>query len=113
MTARAAIANALNVTGLVHVEEHYTQLARPGDGFVKWASRGREANGFGWIDTWQVWIQLPQDVQDAEQWLTWHLDTLIAAADTELVVTTVTPAELVLADRTTNGLIFEGTRHAA
>lgn len=105
-------AAASTVTG-VTVAAEYRQSLTPYFGFVKWGSRVRDDSGLGWMDTWQVWIALPQDVKTAEAWLSEHLAELIAAIDDELVVTTVIPADLVLEGGSTNGLIIEGTRPAA
>lgn len=106
----AAVATALdgvNVTG------HYRQSLKAGDGFVKWNGRDRDDSGLGWIDIWQVWVALPQDLGAAETWLTEHLEPLIEAIDDVLVVTTVAPREFLLGTKPTNGLIIEGTRPAA
>lgn len=111
-TARDDIALALTFAW-VDVTAEYRQSLAPASGFVKWNGRTVDDSGFGWIDTWQVWIALSQDVKTAEQWLADHLPELLAAANTELVVTSAYPAELVLGAGTTNGLIIEGTRASA
>lgn len=110
---RAEIATAASVLDGVKVSPNYRQRVKPRDGFVKWAGRVRDDSGLGWIDTWQVWIVLAQDVETAERWLAEHLDQLVANLDEALVVTAATPAELLLGDKPTNGLIIEGTRPAA
>lgn len=110
--ARVDIAAAATASG-VDVSPDYRQTLQPYAGFVKWSGRNRDDSGFGWIDVWQVWLALPQDVRTAEQWLGEHLAPLVAAVDAELVVTTVSPAELVLDASKTNGLIIEGTRASA
>lgn len=113
MSARdelAAVASALdgiNVTG------HYRQSLKAGAGFVKWNGRTRDDSGLGWMDSWQVWLALPQEVRAAEDWLAEHLEPLIAAVDDVLVVTGATPAEFLLGAQPTNGLIIEGTRPSA
>lgn len=112
LTARDDIAAALGFAW-VDISAEYRQSLAPYSGFVKWNGRNVDDSGLGWIDTWQVWIALPQDVKTAEQWLADHLAELITAANTELIVTSATPAELGLEANRTNGLIIEGTRASA
>lgn len=113
MSARDELAFAANAVTGVSVTGHYRQSLKPGDGFVKWNGRNRDDSGLGWMDSWQVWLALPQDVRSAEEWLTEHLEPLIAVLDDVIIVTAATPAELVLGAKPTNGLIIEGTRPAA
>lgn len=111
--ARDDIAVAATTVPGVQVYADYRQTLAPYTGFVKWNGRNRDDSSLGWMDSWQVWLALPQDVPTAEQWLAENLGDLIAAVDTEVVVTGATPAELVLGGSTTNGLIIEGTRASA
>lgn len=113
MSIRSDIAAAASGIDGVTVTEHYRQTLRAGHGFVKWSGRTRDDSGLGWIDNWQVWICIPKDREGAEKWLTQHLDTLVAAVDTELVVTAAINVDLGLDSKSTNGLIIEGTRPAA
>lgn len=110
---RADIAQGIGGLASIPVYDRYVQSLQPGHAFLKWNGRIRDDSGLGWIDSWQVWVALSQDVAAAEQWMDINLDDLIAAADGELVVTSVDPAELVLGSSTTNGLIITGTRSAA
>jgi hypothetical protein len=109
---RSDIAAAINFAW-VEVAPEYRQNLAPYSGFVKWGGRIRDDSGLGWIDTWQIWIALPQDVKTAEEWLSGRLDELLQAVHTELVITSALPAELVLPGGSTNGLIIEGTRASA
>jgi hypothetical protein len=113
MSARSEIATAASTVEGFTVTPEYRQTLKPGEGFVKWSGRARDDSGLGWIDTWQVWIAFPQVITESEKWLTDHLDALVAAIDTELVVTTATAADLILGSTATNGLIIEGTRSGA
>lgn len=113
MSVRDDIAAAASQTADVEIVSYYRQTLTSGYGFVKWARRDRDDSGLGWIDTWQVWVGLPQDVKASEKWLEGHLAELVSNVDEELVVTVVSPAELVLDGGSTNGLIIEGTRSAA
>jgi hypothetical protein len=112
-TAREAVATAASTVDGVDVAAKYRQSLTAYTGFVKWNGRQRDDSGFGWMDSWQVWLALPQDVKTAEQWLADHLDELVSAVDDELVVTSAIPADLVLPGGSTNGLIIEGTRATA
>lgn len=111
---RQEIAQAATVPGVVNCTPRYRQSLKPGDEFVKLGQRVRASNGFGYIDTWQVWLALPQDIGAAEKWIDDHLDALVAALNDARVflrdVETVTPAELVLGAVAVNGLILEGAR---
>lgn len=110
MTTRTDIAAAASLVAGVNVSAYYRQSLKSGDGFVKLASRARGDNGFGWVDTWEVWLAVPQDVVAAEKWIEANLQDLIDELDDELVVTNAAPAELVLPGGAINGLIIAGTR---
>jgi hypothetical protein len=90
----------------------YRQTVRPGDAWVRFAVRNRADNGFGYVDRWEMWLVLPQKLDDAEKWLDEHLDTLLDALAPLFVggVETVTPAELALGTNAVNGVIFQGAR---
>lgn len=113
MSTREDIATAMNATGLVKVKPYYRQSLRPFDGFVKWNGQDQGSERIGYVNRWQVWIALPQDVVAAEKWLEQNLSTLVEALDTEVIVTSATPAELVLGDNSVNGLIIEGSLSAS
>ncbi|MBS2939586.1 hypothetical protein KDN32_17745 [Nocardioides sp. J2M5] len=110
MAARADIAAAASTVVGLDIAAEYRQSLQPFTGFVKWNGLNRDDSGLGWIDTWQVWVALPQDVKAAEQWIATHLRDLLVALADELYVTTATPADLVLEGGSTNGLIIEGAR---
>lgn len=110
MTTRTDIAEAASLVAGVSVTPYFRQSLKSGDGFVRLASRARGDNGFGWVDTWEVWLAIPQDVVAAEKWLEANLQDLIDELDDELVVTNAAPAELALPGGVINGLIIAGTR---
>lgn len=110
MSTRTEIAAAASAVVGLNVSPNFRQSLKSGDGFVRLASRVRGDNGFGWIDTWEVWVALPQDVVAGEKWLETNLQDLMDALDEELVVTSAAPAELALPQATVNGLIVAGTR---
>lgn len=115
MSSRDDIATALNGASLgLNVSTHYRQTLKPFDGFVKWNGRTPDSTGLGWINSWQVWLALPQDVKAAEVWLDTNLDALVQALHTEVYVTSVNPAELLIGDgAAANGLILEGSLPAS
>ena len=113
MTTRADIATAASTVEGVNVTADYRQTLKVGEGFVKWNGRIVDDSGLGWMDTWQVWLSVPQDRAAGEAWVTERLDALLDAIDAELIVTAVLAADLVLGSTKTNGLIIEGTRPAA
>lgn len=111
--SREAIAAAASSVAGVKCTPYYRQSLKPGDACVRLQVRTRSANGFGYVDTWQVWLALPQDVAAAEKWLDQHGPALVEALDPEFIggVQTITPAELVLGNgHTTNGVIYQGPR---
>lgn len=111
--AREAIAAAASSVPGVTCTPYYRQSLKPGDACVRLQVRTRAANGFGYVDTWQVWLALPQDVAAAEKWLDEHGHALTEALKPEFIggVQTVTPAELVLGTgAATNGVIYQGAR---
>lgn len=112
MTTRSDLADAATGVAGTKVSGTYRQSLKPLDGFVKWNGRRAGDNGHGWLDDWQIWLALHQDVVTAEAWIADHLQDLIDALDVELVVTSAVPAELVLGTTSVNGLIIEGSREA-
>lgn len=112
MTARDTIAAAMNTTALVNVTPRYRQSLKPFDGFVKFNQLLPASNRFGYMTSWQVWLAIPQDMTAAETWVEAHLTALTDAFNAVCLVSSVTPADLVLGDQAVNGLIFEGTRPA-
>lgn len=109
MTARQEIAAAATIDGLTNVTPNYRQTLKPYEGFVRLVSRELGDNGFWWMDTWQIWIALEQDIPKNEKWLEDHLNDLMAAAGTAFNVTSAAPMELGLST-VVPGLIIAGTR---
>lgn len=93
---RAAIAAAVETVPGLSCAPYFRQTTKAGDGMVRLDRLTRSQNGFGFMATWQVLLVLPQDVQAAEKYLERITPALIAALAEELIVTTVTPQELVL-----------------
>lgn len=110
---RQAIAAAASTVEGIHCSPYFRQSLAVGQGSVRLNLANRSANGIGFVNTWQVWVALSQDVATAERWLDEHLDELATALDAELIVTTITPAELAFAGGgSINGVIVEGARAA-
>lgn len=110
--ARQAIADAVSAVPDVTCTPTYRQSLGPGDAMVRLARTVPADNGFGHINTWQVWIGLPQDLATAEEWIDVHAPALLTAVRGELAATSLTPADLVITPGgpVTNGLILEGAR---
>lgn len=107
---RQALATAANTVDGVDVSAYFKQNARPGAGSVRF---GLETypNPFGGLITWQVLVNLPQDLAEAEEWIDGHRAALVAALQPELIVQRVLTQQLVLAkDRTQPVLVVEGIR---
>ena len=113
---RQEIASAATGAEGVNCTPYFRQSPKPGDASVRLASRVRPQNGFGYVDTWQVWVALSQDLAQAERWIDQYLDGLLAALDRPLFfrgVQSVTPSELLwggIGGPVINGLILEGAR---
>lgn len=107
MTARSDIAAALSGVEGVNVTDYYRQSLKTGDGFMRLAVRNRDDSSFGWVDTYEAWIAMPQAEADAERWLEANLAALCDAASTVAVVTSATPSELALSSSVVvSGLII-------
>lgn len=116
MGARQELATAASTvipvggTDPLNVTPYYRQSLTPGHGFVRLANKARSTDGFGFMDTWEVWLALPQDIPTAEKWLENNTDALIAALAPLMVITTITPSELVLDANSVPGVVIAGAR---
>jgi hypothetical protein len=108
MSTRDALAEAASLPNVTNVAVYYRSSLKPGDGFIRMAQRSRDDSGFGFMQTWEVWLALPASPVDAEKWLDAHLGVLLDALNTVMVVTTATPSELVLGASSVNGVIISG-----
>ena len=109
---RTAIAAAANGVDGINCMPNYRQSTKLGDACVRLEGRRRDASGVGYVDTWQVWVAIPQDVVQAEKWIDDHTAPLTAALEPLLWVTSITPVTLQYDTQKTNGVIFEGTRES-
>lgn len=110
---RTDLAEAVTAAGEgLSCTPYYRQSLKPGDGFVRLESRKRDTSGIGYVDTWQIWMAIPQDVVQAEKWLDTSMPIIAVALEPLLWVTTITPSTLSLDTVQTNGVIFEGTRES-
>lgn len=117
MTTRDAIAaaiNAANIPGVqgstVNVTAKYRQTLGPYEGFVRLSRTAIDDTRLGFMDTWQVWLALPQDVASAEDWLEAHRYELLAAVNTEAIALDLTPSILLLDTNSVPGLIITAAR---
>ena len=107
---REAISAAVNTVEGFNCSPWFKQTTRTGDAIVSYAGSTRSENGFGYMNRWQVLVILPADIANAEKYLTDHLDALITAVESELIVQTVTPSTLTLDVGTVPGVVIEGVR---
>lgn len=112
MTVREDIATAASSVAGVNVTPYYRQNLKVGSGFVRLDARTRPDNGLGWLDTWQVWIAIPADIEAAEKWIEGKQDALLAALDAEMIVSSLTPSDLTIGQTTTPGIVVSGVRGA-
>ena len=92
---RQALATAASTVEGITVSPYFRQSTKPGTGIVTLA-RITYPNRFGGVVTWQVLVLLPQDLEQAEKYLEQKVPAIVQALSPELVVTTVTPQEVVL-----------------
>lgn len=114
MSVRQEVADAASLIDGISVTPYYRQSLKAGDGFVRLGQRGRDGSGIGFLDTWEIWLAVSQDVASAEQWLETNLDDLLVSLGSAMYVTTVTPTELVIGTggASVPGVIIAGTREA-
>jgi hypothetical protein len=110
MSARDEIAEAASSVAGVDVVPYYRQSARVGDGFVRLAGKAKAANGFGYVDTWDVLIVLPQDLVTAEKFMEQVQAPLLAALDVPMSVQSFTPTSIAFDALAVNGVVITGAR---
>lgn len=112
MSARDELAAAVNTVAGVTCKPYPNQNLAPGQGFVRRGLRAPDASGLpgAWLDTWEVWIALSQDIASAEKRLDELLDDLAAALRPHLHLTAITPSELVVGASSVPGVILAGVR---
>lgn len=110
MSVRDEIAAGCTLPGVTNVTPHYRQTTKPGEGIVHLAGLARSDNGFGYMDTWQVVILLPQDIRSAQLWMDEHLTALVVAAEEVLILTSADPAQVPMSEGTVPALVLEGVR---
>lgn len=111
--ARAAIAAAASTVPAVTCQPYPMPSTNPGSAFVALARTARSANGFGYMTTWAVFVTLPQDRVAAEKFIDTNATAVADALSAALVVTSITPTDLVLDGLgTVPVLVFEGARES-
>lgn len=109
--ARAALAGQVETVAGLSCTPYYRQTTKAGDAMVRMASISRDDSGFGFMVTWQVVLILPSDFKASEKYLEEKIDDLIAAVGEEMIVTGVTPQELVFDNGTSiPAVVIEGAR---
>jgi len=108
--ARQALAAAASTVDGVDVSPWFRQTTKPGAGMVRLERWTRSENGFGGVNTWQVWVTLPQDLATAEKWIDEHVSELVEALSPQMVVTSVTPQQLALDTGSVPIVVIEGSR---
>lgn len=112
---RQILADAVNTVDAITCTPGYRQTVKAGEAMVRFAGLRRDASGFGYMNTWQIVLTLPQQLSASEAFVDQHLDALLEAVEPVLIVTTAEPRELVLdnAAGTVPVLVVEGTRPRA
>lgn len=107
---RAALAAAASSVEGINVSAYFRQTTKVGDGMVRFDQSNRSDNGFGFMDTWQVLVILPQDLAAAEKYIETKVPALVTAIEEQLIVTSVTPQQLALDTGLVPCVFIEGSR---
>lgn len=107
---RQKLADAASRVDGVNVTPYFRQTTKPGQGMVRLDRMTRSANGFGFMNTWQIIILLPADIAAAERWLENNTSDLVHEIEQELILLSVTPQQLALDSGTIPVVIIEGNR---
>lgn len=108
--ARQAIAAAASTVPGIQVTPYFNQDVTPGVGRVRW-DRTDHPNKFGGVTTWQVVMNLPNDLASGEQWLEQNMPAIRDAVASEMTVTTVRYEQYQLPGGGTHFYaLIEGTR---
>lgn len=94
---RKALAAAAETVAGIKCSPYFMQTTKTGSGMVR-LDRTEYPNRFGGICFWQVLIILPQDIASAEKYIEDKQPELHEAITEQLVITVITPQEIVLND---------------
>ena len=108
---RAALATAADsVLGADRCSAYYRQTARPGDAWVSWSRMDRDSTGFGFMESYEVRVVLPQDLGAAEAWADENTAALVEALSADLTITAAAMVTLVMDAGNIPGLVVTGVR---
>lgn len=110
MSARTEIATVISTVTGVHCTPYHRQTTTPGEAMVRLDRRNRAENRFGYLNTWQVVVILPQNLAQAEEWIESNGDDLIEAAETVLTVLSLVPSQLPVGTTLVPCVVLEGVR---
>jgi hypothetical protein len=110
MTARDELAAAASTIDGITVTAGFRQVTAPGDGFVQRSTIATDPSGFGWLQTWRIFVCAGQDMAAAEAFYDEHAAQLLTALRRQLLDLALEPQELVYGTATTNALVLTGTR---
>lgn len=110
MSFRDDLATAISTVDGVTCTPYRRQTTNPGEAMVRMDRRTRSENGFGYMNTWQVAVILPQNVETAERWVEDHGDELIDAAEPHLTVLSLVIGQLPVDNSLVPAVVLEGVR---
>src|SRR5680860_1505624 len=82
---RQMLAKAASTVDGINVAPYFRTPTRPGDGSVRLDRMTRDLNGFGFVNTWNVVVLLPEDLASAEKWLDEKAPALIEVLSEHMV----------------------------
>lgn len=92
-TRQAIAAAADTVTG-IKCEHYFAPVTKPGAACVR-LDHTDYPNRLGGVDHWQVIVRLPQDLAEAEKYMDTVRLPLYQAISAEIVVTSITPSQVI------------------
>jgi hypothetical protein len=111
MSFRDDLAAAISaVDGVGKCTAYHRQTTTPGEAMIRLDRRVRDDSGFGYLNTWQVVVILPQNLATAEKWIDTHGDALMDAARAHMVVLSLTPGQLPVDTSLVPCVVLEGVR---
>lgn len=112
---REAIRDAvITVADVANCSLYWRQTLGPGEAMIRLARTESDDSGFGYINTWEVWVGLGQDPVSSENLLDNIGPALLEAVEPVLARPSLTPSELVPmpGGPAVYGLIIQGARAA-
>lgn len=109
---RQELADAMSSIDGIDCSPFWRTVNKTGSACVKFGRADASDNGFGMVTTWDVWVVLPNDMTQAEQWIDDHQDQIVNALKRVYNggVQSLTPVASAAGNSTINVLVVSGRR---